>query len=136
VALGIALAHPDRQVVVLDGDAAVIMHMGSLAINGQYAPSNLLHVVLNNAQHESVGGQPNAAGSIDVPGLLRACGVDGAVEAKTEAEIADGMRALSSGRAVAMVLHTRQGSRDDLGRPTISPADNKGAMMRRIGSAG
>lgn len=74
VALGMALADPDRQVICLDGDGAVIMHMGSLAIEAQKKPGNYIHVVLNNGVHESVGGQPTVARDIDLSAIARACG--------------------------------------------------------------
>lgn len=58
IAAGIALAQKDRLIVCLDGDASAIMHMGAMAINGQNRSiNNLIHVVLNNGAHESVGGQ-------------------------------------------------------------------------------
>ncbi len=74
VALGIALERPDRKVVVLDGDAAAIMHMGAMTMVSRLAPPNYLHVVLNNGAHESVGGQPTNANAIDFTGIANACG--------------------------------------------------------------
>ena len=136
IAWGMALGRPDRTVWCLDGDGSMLMHMGSLAVFGRAWPANLRYVVNVNGAHESVGGQPNAAGAIDVPGVLRACGVSGVVEARTEDEVADGVRELAPGAATAMVLHTRQGSRGDLGRPTVSPSENMQAIMARIGSSG
>ena len=134
IAAGMAIGCPERTVWCLDGDGSMLMHLGSLPVMAQRWPGNLRYVVNVNGAHESVGGQPNVAGSIDVLGLLAACGLDGSVEARTKEEIAAGMKALSSGEAHAMVLRTHQGSRADLGRPTVSPVDNKRDMMRRIGS--
>src|SRR3989344_954949 len=57
IALGIAMQKPDRNVYCLDGDGAVIMHMGSLAIIGSQKPRNLRHIIINNECHDSVGGQ-------------------------------------------------------------------------------
>lgn len=74
VALGIALERPDRKVVVLDGDAAAIMHMGAMTMVSWLAPANYLHVVLNNGAHESVGGQPTTANAIDFTAIADACG--------------------------------------------------------------
>ena len=74
VALGIALERPDRKVVVLDGDAAAIMHMGAMTMVSWLAPANYLHVVLNNGTHESVGGQPTTANAIDFTAIADACG--------------------------------------------------------------
>lgn len=135
IAAGMALGCPSRTVWCLDGDGSMLMHLGSLPVLAQRWPANLRYVVNVNGAHESVGGQPNVAGDIDVPGLLAACGMGEAPVARTAGEVAAGMGALASGEARAMVLRTRQGSRPDLGRPTVSPADNMRAMMRRIGSA-
>lgn len=134
IAAGMAMGCPMRTVWCLDGDGSMLMHMGSLAVTAQRWPDNLRYVVNVNGAHESVGGQPNVAGNIDVVGLLRACGFEAVAEARTANEVAAGMEALASSPRTALVLHTHQGSRADLGRPTVTPADNKHAMMRRIGS--
>ena len=65
--------------VRVDGDGAVLMHMGALAVLGASAPDNLIHVVINNGAHETVGGMPTAAGRIDLTGVARACGYPYAV---------------------------------------------------------
>ena len=74
VALGIALARPDRHVVALDGDSAAIMHMGALTMVSKVSAPNFLHVVLNNGAHESVGGQPSAGHLLDWTKIAEACG--------------------------------------------------------------
>lgn len=74
VAFGIAKAKPERQVICLDGDAACIMHMGSLAIEGQSECSNYIRVVLNNGVHESVGGQPSVGWKINLTEIAKECG--------------------------------------------------------------
>ena len=76
VALGIALAKPDRHVVALDGDSAAIMHMGALTMVSQVPSPNFLHVILNNGAHESVGGQPSAGYLLDWTGIAKACGYE------------------------------------------------------------
>jgi phosphonopyruvate decarboxylase len=87
VALGIALSKPDRQVVVLDGDSAAIMHLGALTMVSKVRVPNYLHIILNNGAHESVGGQPSAGHIIDFTTIAEACGyktVRKAVENKEE----------------------------------------------------
>jgi phosphonopyruvate decarboxylase len=63
-------------VFCIDGDGSVIMHMGALAIIGQSAPKNFKHIVINNGTHDSVGGQPSAAGNdkFKLPQIALACG--------------------------------------------------------------
>lgn len=136
VALGIALAHPDRPVVVLDGDAAVIMHMGSLAINGQYAPPNLLHVVLNNAQHESVGGQPSAGRVADLTSVAAACGYAtvGAGPVTAVEEIADAVAVLlQAGRPGFLDVYIRPGIRKGLPGLEVDPKTMRDDLVGALG---
>ena len=74
IALGIALAKPDRKVWCFDGDGASIMHMGSMAIVANKTPKNYVHVVFNNGAHDSVGGQPTVGLKIDLPAIAKAVG--------------------------------------------------------------
>lgn len=74
VALGIALASPDRKVVALDGDSAAIMHMGALTMVSKVNVPNFMHVILNNGAHESVGGQPSAGHLLDWTSIAKGCG--------------------------------------------------------------
>lgn len=90
VALGIAMAKPERHVVCLDGDSACIMHMGAMTMVSKVDAPNFLHIVLNNGAHESVGGQPSAGHKLDFTKIAESCGyatVGKAVE--TEAELID-----------------------------------------------
>lgn len=130
IALGIALAQPRRRVWCLDGDGALIMHMGSLAVIGTQPCGNLRHVVVNNGAHESVGGQPTAGFAIDVPAIALACGYAAARRAESGAEARAGLSWLAQAGGPALLeVRVRQGSRPDLGRPTTTPAENKRDFM-------
>ncbi len=74
VALGIAMAKPERNVVALDGDSAAIMHMGALTMVSKLDVPNFMHVILNNGAHESVGGQPSAGHLLNWTAIAEACG--------------------------------------------------------------
>ncbi|MDR2343416.1 MAG: phosphonopyruvate decarboxylase, partial [Spirochaetaceae bacterium] len=74
IALGAALARPDAAITCLDGDGAALMHLGAFASIGVLSPPNLRHIVLNNGSHDSVGGQPTVAFSIDLGAIARASG--------------------------------------------------------------
>lgn len=74
VALGIALEKPERNVVVLDGDSAAMMHMGAMTMVSKLSVPKFLHVILNNGAHESVGGQPSAGYDISLTTVADACG--------------------------------------------------------------
>lgn len=138
LALGIAAALPERAVVCLDGDGAVLMHMGALASIGVARAENYLHVVLNNGAHDSVGGQPTAAFDVDLAGVARACGyrkviADVRDEAALERELADLIV-----RAGPSFIEVRvaKGARADLGRPAETPRQSRRAFMARLGSSG
>jgi phosphonopyruvate decarboxylase len=131
IALGIALSKKDRQVFCLDGDGALIMHMGALAVIGSNRPKNFKHIVLNNGCHDSVGGQPTYGFSIDIMQITQACGYTLALQAKTASETVKAMQVLKATRGpVLLEVRVRPGSRDDLGRPALSPVENKEKFMR------
>lgn len=132
VAWGMAIGQPARLVWCIDGDGSMLMHMGSLAVFAQRWPENLRYIVNINGAHESVGGQPNVAKDIDVVKILAAFGFPDVISVRVADEVICAMHELASGTVGAMVLYTRQGSRADLGRPKISPAENKRAIMKRL----
>lgn len=133
IALGIALNNPGRRVWCLDGDGASLMHMGSLAITGSSGAKNLIHIVINNEAHESVGGMPTAARRVNLPAIASACGYLRAASAGSIQEL-DAFLAQLDAIAGPALLEVRCaiGSRPDLGRPTIAPQANKDAFMAHL----
>lgn len=130
IALGVALGKPEKQVVCIDGDGSVIMHLGALPIIGSVHPANFSHVLLNNAAHESVGGQPTVADRTDFRAISRACGYKAYELASTPDEIREAWHRLQSvGGPTMLEVQIAIGSRDDLGRPTTSTHENKKAFM-------
>ncbi|MCH5165431.1 MAG: phosphonopyruvate decarboxylase [Clostridiales bacterium] len=133
IAYGIAIG-TDRNVWCIDGDGSLIMHMGSLGVIGSDIPDNFKYIVNDNNAHESVGGQPTCSKNIDIPAILKACGFKDVIVAETAEQIRAGIERLKRESGVAMVLHTKQGSRADLGRPTTTPQENKKALMKKLGA--
>ncbi|MFA6279086.1 MAG: phosphonopyruvate decarboxylase [Candidatus Paceibacterota bacterium] len=130
IALGIAHQKKDRRVYCIDGDGAFIMHMGGLATAGCVAPNNFTHIVLNNHAHESVGGQPTAAGEIDLPGVAKSCGYAFAATAATKEELLPLLETLKKKEGPAFLeIKVNLESRKDLGRPVESPIENKKKFM-------
>ena len=109
------------------------MHMGAMAVIGQSRPKNLIHIVLNNAAHESVGGLPTAAGGLDIPAIAKACGYAHAATAATAEEL-DAALAEAKERGALCLIEVKCaiGARPDLGRPTTTPQENKRAFMDRL----
>jgi phosphonopyruvate decarboxylase len=135
IALGLAQQRGERTVFCLDGDGAVLMHMGSLAIIGTQAPANLRHVVINNGAHDSVGGQPTAMRSLDLTALARACNYPHSESVASLEEIGDAVARLRSAPGPALLeLRVASSATTDAGRPTTSPRENKQAFMRALGS--
>lgn len=133
IALGIALEKKGKQVYVLDGDGAVIMQMGSLAILGSEAPENFRHILLNNGAHDSVGGQPTAGFKTDFSAIANACGYNLSIRAETEKEIKDGLSKMKEiPGPVFLEIRVNKGARKDLGRPTSTPVENKLTLMDNL----
>lgn len=79
IGLGLALAQPERSVVVMEGEGSILMNLGALATVGREAPPNLTIVVWDNAQWQLTGGQPVATGSTcDIAAVAAACGIGNA----------------------------------------------------------
>ncbi len=74
IALGVALARPERRVVVLDGDGNVLMALGAMANVGAAAPPNLVHVILDNGAYASTGSQRTISRQVPLEEVARACG--------------------------------------------------------------
>lgn len=133
IALGIAISRPDRKVYCLDGDGAMIMHMGSSAIIGTQNVPNYRHIVVNNGCHESVGGQPSVGFEIDFLKIAEACGYKKTHRVENENQLNKvwGEFEKEDGPTMLEVRTTKE-SRSDLGRPTTTPQQNKDDYMRNL----
>jgi phosphonopyruvate decarboxylase len=129
IALGIALAQPERRVWCFDGDGAAIMHMGSMAIVANKAPKNYVHVVFNNGAHDSVGGQPTVGLKINLPAVAKAVGYKDTISVDNKEELVKQLSTLKAEGPVLLEIKVRKGNRKDLGRPTTTPIQNKEAIM-------
>lgn len=133
IALGVALRKPNQRVWCLDGDGAVLMHMGAMAVLGSIRPNNLIHVVINNGAHETVGGMPTVADRIDLVGVAKACGYPHAVCVDSLPALD---RALAEARArteLSLIeVKAALGARADLGRPTTTALKNKERFMNYL----
>jgi phosphonopyruvate decarboxylase len=131
IALGIAQQKPVKKVWCIQGDGAFLMHMGQAAIVGSIAPSNLRHIVLNNAAHESVGGMPTVGAVIDLCSIAKACGYQRVFSVVTMDELEATLQRIASyDECVFLEIKCAMISRKDLGRPTIRPVENKEAFMK------
>lgn len=130
IALGVALHKPGTRVWCVDGDGAALMHLGAMAVIGSQKPSNLVHVVINNEAHETVGGMPTAAASADLAGIAKACGYPYAVCVNTFADLDRELNEAKERNALSFLeVKSSIGARSDLGRPTTTALENKENFM-------
>lgn len=134
VGLGLALACPDKRIVVFDGDAAAIMHMGALATNCRYKAENLIHIILNNGVNESVGGQPSAGYTINLTDIAKACGYNTVGHAvSTREELQNVLGEYKAGEMPLFVdVKIRQGIRSNLPKLDIIHKAMKEELIQHL----
>lgn len=133
IALGIAINKPEQKIWCIDGDGAVLMHMGSLALIGANKPKNMVHIVINNSAHETVGGMPTVAGQIDLIAIARACGYPYAVSVDHFTSLDRELEAAKQRGMLSLIeVKSSIGARDDLGRPTTTALENKKSFMNYL----
>ena len=131
IALAIAKTTPSEKVFCIDGDGAVLMHMGALAFIGREHPENMIHICLNNEAHESVGGMPTGAAGQSYADIAQQCGYRQVHRIETKEELKtvfQGMREMKG--PVFIEIMVAMDSRKDLGRPKETATENKNAFMR------
>jgi len=126
IGFGVAHALPHQPVVVIDGDGAALMKMGSLATIGFYQPQNFLHIILDNEAHDSTGGQQTVSATVRFAEIAAAANYRSAFAFDQREEIVDAIRELRQ-RPGPSLLHVkiRPGSPEKLGRPTVKPQQVK-----------
>jgi phosphonopyruvate decarboxylase len=130
IALGIALIKLDRKVYCFDGDGALIMHMGAMAIVGNQSPENFIHFVFNNGAHDSVGGQPTVGLDINIPQIALSLGYTFALSADSRSSLMDILQLIKDKVGPIFIeVKVKKGARKNLGRPTSTPIQNKNLFM-------
>lgn len=133
IALGAAIHKPEQKIWCIDGDGAVLMHMGSMALLGANKPGNLVHIVINNGAHETVGGMPTVASQIDLVAIAEACGYARAVSVSTFPDLDRALEAAKHGDELSFIeVKCAIGARTDLGRPTTTAIENKENFMEYL----
>ncbi len=133
IALGVAINKPEQRIWCVDGDGAVLMHMGSMAVLGANKPNNLIHVVINNGAHETVGGMPTVASNIDLVAVAKACGYPYAVSVDSFEELDKELNEAKERKELSLIeVKCSIGAREDLGRPTTTALENKQNFMNYL----
>ncbi len=135
IALGVALNKPEKRIWCIDGDGAALMHMGSMAVMGANSPDNIIHIVINNSAHETVGGMPTVAAKIDLVAAAKAFGYPYAVCVDDPDSLDRELEAAKARKALSFIeVKCSIGARDDLGRPTTTAIENKNNFMEYLNS--
>lgn len=133
IALGVALNKPEKRIFCFDGDGAILMHMGALALIGSMKPKNFHHVMFNNSAHESVGGLPTVMSDIDINNIVSSCGYNRVYNASNLRELNDVLpEFIGDNGPVFLNIAVNLESRKDLGRPTTMPVENKNDFMKKL----
>ncbi len=129
--LGLAMAHTDRRVIVIDGDGAALMRLGAMSTLGAEQPPNLIHIVLDNGQHESTGGQATNARFTDLAAVAAACSYPRVERVAKPEAVAD---LLDTAQRQCLFVHVPiiPGVEGKLPRPTVSPSEVADRLRRHL----
>lgn len=126
IGLGIAINKPNNKVWCIDGDGAALMHLGSMSLIGSIKPNNMIHILINNGAHETVGGMPTVATNIDFIKIAEACGYENVISVSSFKELDRELMLAKKNNSLTFIeVKCSIGARDNLGRPTISAIENK-----------
>ncbi len=133
IALGVAVNKPKQRIWCIDGDGAVLMHMGAMAVIGSVKPKNLIHIIINNGAHETVGGMPTVAGDVNLVQLALACGYQSAASVSTYESLKTTLKEVKQRNELSLIeVKASLGARENLGRPTTTAIENKQNFMEYL----
>lgn len=133
IALGVAISKPNQKIWCIDGDGAVLMHMGSMAVIGANKPANLIHLIINNGAHDTVGGMPTVASQIDLVAISKACGYPYSVCVDNYDSLDKELDAAKRRDKLSLIeIKCSIGAREDLGRPTTTALENRQNFMEYL----
>ena len=131
IALEIALQKPEKKIWIIDGDGAALMHMGAMAVLAANKPKNIVHILINNGAHETVGGQPTVMANVDVVKVAQGCGYPNTISVDSFAQLDKALLEAKERNELSLIeVKCAMGARDDLGRPTTTAKENKVAFMK------
>ncbi len=131
VALEIALQKKDKKIWCIDGDGAMLMHMGAMAVIGANSPKNLVHIVINNGSHETVGGMPTVSQKLDMVKIAQGCGYKKVLCAENPEELEKALDFAKTTKELTFIeVKCSIGAREDLGRPTTTAKENKEQFIK------
>ncbi|MCK5509072.1 MAG: phosphonopyruvate decarboxylase [Desulfobacterales bacterium] len=137
IGFGIQHIKPNQRVVILDGDGAVLMKMGTFATIGHYSPEQFVHIILDNEAYESTGGQHSVSPSVDFCHIAHACGYRQCYRADTKSDLISALNSSTEFIGPSLIhVKVSSGSASDLGRPTLKPYQVKKRFMKFLERGG
>lgn len=134
IAFQIAKRQSNRRVICLDGDGALLMHMGGMAVIGANPADNLIHICLNNQAHESVGGMPTGAPDLRFHEYAEMAGYHRTAYADSRTALEQELKSVREKKVCTFLeIFVSLRSRADLGRPKETAENNKVSFMKTIG---
>jgi sulfopyruvate decarboxylase subunit beta len=135
LALGLAVAQPTRPVIVVEGDGALLMHMGTLVTIGAVAPDNLTVLLIQNGVHAASGGQALTNASLDLAALARSSGIARAINVATPQAFASAMSSGSAGGGAQVLVLSTEPDIEVVKPPiALDPVPSKHRFMSAIGA--
>ncbi len=132
--LGLAMARPDKKIIVIDGDGSALMRMGSFATNAYYQPGNLLHILLDNNAHDSTGGQATVSHIVDFATMASTVSYPVSLQMNSLSELEEAIRQWKTENQLTFIhIKISQGSPPELGRPTVKPYEVKDRLIKFMG---
>ena len=133
IALGVAINKPNKKVWCIDGDGALLMHMGSLPVIGSINPKNLVHILINNGAHETVGGMPTAISNTKITDIAKACNYKKVYSVDNFKDLDKVLKEVKDNNELTFIeILSSIGARSDLGRPTTTANENKENFMKYL----
>ena len=133
IALGFKISGKSKNVICLDGDGALLMHLGSLAMIGALKPNHFIHIVFDNKVHESVGGQPISNVSIRYDDLFRSMGYSKIFNVASKVDLVNALTSSKNQeKLTAIIIETKNFSDEGLERPKGDPAEWKLNFMSKV----
>ncbi len=122
IGMGIAIAQPRKNVIVIDGDGSLLMRLSGMSMIGYYKPENMVHVVLDNNSYESTGGQGTVSDGLNFIEIAHACGYGRAERVRDMLELKEKIHEWKKNRQLTFLyLKIMAGTREKLGRPSMHP---------------
>ncbi|MEG1459294.1 MAG: phosphonopyruvate decarboxylase [Acetivibrio sp.] len=135
IALGIAMEKKNQRVWCIDGDGSTLMHLGAMAVIGSRKPGNLVHIVINNGAHETVGGQPTVMDQVNLVEIAKACGYEKAICVYDFSQLDLQLQEAKNEEKLTLIeIKCGIGARENLGRPTVTAKENKEKFMKYLKS--